>query len=222
MPDGYPFQLSGEQMRALGARATEMVIHHFETNRGDSVARTLTRADTERLLRTPLPEQGNPGADLLDLLGRDVFPNALKSDHPRFYAFVPSPTNFVSVIGDLLTSGYNPRTAMAQRTGWIPPRRGRHSGDRRVDGELVRHADRSETQIDAITRETVDRMREDGYALVLSTALRGRAALRLCPIHPGTTVAEIEETIGRLSRFARAASGAMPPTAGPEPSRRPA
>jgi aromatic-L-amino-acid decarboxylase len=484
MPDGHPLQLSGEQMRALGAQAMEMVIHHFETNRDDSVARTLSRADTERLLRTPLPEHGTPVGDLLDLLGRDVFPNALKTDHPRFYAFVPSPTNFVSVIGDLLTSGHNlfaghwlassaagqielnvlqwlnelvgfPQaaggilvtggsmanlsaiavardarlggpdersvvycsdqthsslakglrvigfrpgqrrtirtddafrmsvpaleTAIAAdraagrlpfcvvanggttNTGAVDPlgpiadvcqrerlwlhldgaygaaavitERGRNAlaGLERADSitldphkwlfqpyelgcllvrdaELLRnafrveeedHADylmdvtrhiandvnfyergvqltrsfkalklwlslrtfglaefrrainvgldmadsaerllradrrwtivtpaqmgvvtfrwndatRSDAQIDAITRETVDRMREDGYALVLSTALRGRAALRLCPIHPATTVAEIEETIARLGHFARAASDAMPPTA---------
>lgn len=56
-------------------------------------------------------------------------------------------------------------------------------------------------EIDAITSRTVDLMREDGYALVMSTMLRGRPALRLCPINPGTTAAEIDETIARLQRF---------------------
>ena len=94
-------------MRALGTRALDLVIHHFETNGDAPVARTLTRAETESLLRTPLPERGTPVDELLDILARDVFPNAFKADHPRFYAFVPSPVNFVSVIGDLLTSGHN-------------------------------------------------------------------------------------------------------------------
>src|SRR5450759_235796 len=107
MPERAPLQLSSDEMRALGARALEMVIHHFETNRDESVARSLTRAETERMLRTPLAEHGVPVDDLLDVLARDVFPNAFKADHPRFYAFVPSPVNFVSVIGDLLISGHN-------------------------------------------------------------------------------------------------------------------
>jgi glutamate/tyrosine decarboxylase-like PLP-dependent enzyme len=94
-------------MEALGTQALDLVIHHFETNRENSVAVTLPRQQTERMLRTPLPEQPTPVGDLVDILARDVFPNALKSDHPRFYAFVPSPTNFVSVIGDLLISGHN-------------------------------------------------------------------------------------------------------------------
>jgi aromatic-L-amino-acid decarboxylase len=107
MPPKAPLQLSHHEMRALGAQALDLVIHHFETNRADPVAVTLPRAQTERLLRTPLPEEATPVHELVEVLARDVFPNALKSDHPRFYAFVPSPTNFVSVIGDLLISGHN-------------------------------------------------------------------------------------------------------------------
>jgi glutamate/tyrosine decarboxylase-like PLP-dependent enzyme len=94
-------------MHALGTQALDLVIRHFETNRENAVAVTIPRAATERLLRTPLPEQATPVAELVEILARDIFPNALKSDHPRFYAFVPSPTNFVSVIGDLLISGHN-------------------------------------------------------------------------------------------------------------------
>ncbi len=103
----HPLQLSGAEMRALGARAMEMVVRHFENNRDEPVACTLPRATTELLLRTPLPEHGTPVNELLDIVARDVFPNSLKTDHPRFYSFVPSPTNFVSVVGDLLTSGHN-------------------------------------------------------------------------------------------------------------------
>ena len=94
-------------MRALGERALDMVIRHFETNRDAPVGRTLTRADAERMLRTGIPELGTPVNELLDVLERDVFANALKTDHPRFYAFVPGPTNFVSVMGDMLTSAHN-------------------------------------------------------------------------------------------------------------------
>lgn len=107
MPQKAPLQLSRDEMQSLGAQALELVIDHFETNRTNPVAVTLPRAQTERMLRTPLPESPTPVGELVEILARDVFPNALKSDHPRFYAFVPSPTNFVSVIGDLLISGHN-------------------------------------------------------------------------------------------------------------------
>ena len=107
MTTGNPLELSGDDMRRLGARAMEMVVRHVETNRDAPVSRTMARADTERLLRTPLPEAPTPVDELLTILERDVFTAALRTDHPRFYAFVPSPTNFVSIVGDLLTSGHN-------------------------------------------------------------------------------------------------------------------
>jgi glutamate/tyrosine decarboxylase-like PLP-dependent enzyme len=69
-----------------------------------------------------------------------------------------------------------------------------------------RDATKTDAQIDAITRGTVDLMREDGYALVMSTALNHRPVLRLCPINPSTNRAEIEETIARLGRFSKIVS----------------
>jgi glutamate/tyrosine decarboxylase-like PLP-dependent enzyme len=107
MPPKAPLQLTHDEMKTLGTQALDLVIEHFESNRENAVAVTLPRAQTERMLRTDLPEQATPVRELVEILARDVFPNSLKSDHPRFYAFVPSPTNFVSVVGDLLISGHN-------------------------------------------------------------------------------------------------------------------
>jgi len=67
-------------------------------------------------------------------------------------------------------------------------------------------ASRTSAEIDEITRRTVDLMRADGYALVMSTTLRGRPALRICSIHPGATAEEIRETIRRLAIFSVEAS----------------
>jgi glutamate/tyrosine decarboxylase-like PLP-dependent enzyme len=44
---------------------------------------------------------------LLSRLEKDVFPNNLHVDHPRFFAFVPGPGNFVSTMADALASGFN-------------------------------------------------------------------------------------------------------------------
>jgi glutamate/tyrosine decarboxylase-like PLP-dependent enzyme len=94
-------------MRELGARAMQIVIRHFEEGRDAPVSRELRRRETEALLRTPIPELGTPFHELLDEVVDDVLPNITHTDHPRFYAFVPSPINFVSVIGDLLAAGHN-------------------------------------------------------------------------------------------------------------------
>jgi aromatic-L-amino-acid decarboxylase len=53
------------------------------------------------------PESGRDPSELLSQLERDVIPNNLHVDHPRFFAFVPGPNNFVSVMADALAAGFN-------------------------------------------------------------------------------------------------------------------
>lgn len=103
----HPLQLSGADMRALGTQAMEVVVRHFESGRDERVSTELRRRDTEALLRTPLPEEGMPALQLLDEVVRKVLPNISHTDHPRFYSFVPSPINFVSVVADLIATGHN-------------------------------------------------------------------------------------------------------------------
>jgi glutamate/tyrosine decarboxylase-like PLP-dependent enzyme len=45
--------------------------------------------------------------ELLARLEKEVFPNNLHVDHPRFFAFVPGPGNFISTMADALASGFN-------------------------------------------------------------------------------------------------------------------
>src|SRR2546423_10502773 len=56
---------------------------------------------------------------------------------------------------------------------------------------------------DELQTRLVDAMMKDGYALLTSTELRGRACLRLCTINPRTTEADIIGTVDRLDKFAR-------------------
>jgi glutamate/tyrosine decarboxylase-like PLP-dependent enzyme len=71
------------------------------------VTRKESREKLESLLREPLPEDGADVDAVLMRLQRDVFDNIMHLDHPRFFAFVPSPSNFVSVMADALASGFN-------------------------------------------------------------------------------------------------------------------
>jgi glutamate/tyrosine decarboxylase-like PLP-dependent enzyme len=102
-----PLRLTRQQMQALGEQALAMVIDHTEQIREQPTTTSLSRGEASRRLPTPILETPTPPGELLDLLARDVFPNAFRADHPRFYAFVPSPSNFVSAVGDFLTSGHN-------------------------------------------------------------------------------------------------------------------
>jgi len=94
-------------MRTLGYRVIDIVVEHFATLPEKRVTRKTDRATLEALLRDELPEGGTDPLTLLDQVERDVFDNIMHLDHPRFFAFVPSPSNFIGVMADTLVTGFN-------------------------------------------------------------------------------------------------------------------
>ncbi len=107
MSDHDTLTLSPNEMRALGYRVIDMLVEHFETLPEKRVTRKTDRASMEARLREELPDQGTDPLVVLDQVGRDVFENIMHLDHPRFFAFVPSPSNFVGVMADALAVGFN-------------------------------------------------------------------------------------------------------------------
>src|SRR5262245_9591435 len=102
-----PLELAPEEMRTLGYRVIETIIEHFELLRDKPVTLIAGRLELEQLLREPVPEKGTAVSKLLDQLREDVFSNVMHLDHPRFFAYVPGPINFVSVMADALATGFN-------------------------------------------------------------------------------------------------------------------
>ena len=101
-------ELTSEEMRSLGYRIVDQIVEHFDALAGKPVMRVSPRAELEAELREPLPERPTPVDALLDQLRRVVWPNIGNVQHPRFFAFIPSPSNFVSVMADALAAGFNP------------------------------------------------------------------------------------------------------------------
>lgn len=95
-------------MRQLGYRVVDQLVEHFEHLASKPVMWVSPRSELETKLREPLPEQPAPLDSLLEQLQRDVWSNIGNIQHPRFFAFIPSPSNFVSVMADALAAGFNP------------------------------------------------------------------------------------------------------------------
>ncbi|MGI9384697.1 MAG: pyridoxal phosphate-dependent decarboxylase family protein, partial [Methyloligellaceae bacterium] len=100
-------ELTPEEMRSLGYRAVDLLVDHIATLPEQSPVALASRKEMDDLLMEPPPEQGTDAADVLGDVIEKVFPNCDRLTHPRFFAFVPSPSNFVSVIGDFLATGFN-------------------------------------------------------------------------------------------------------------------
>ncbi|MDX1660626.1 MAG: aminotransferase class I/II-fold pyridoxal phosphate-dependent enzyme [Gemmatimonadota bacterium] len=106
-PDLAELELDRETMRALGYRVVDLLVEHWSTLRDQPAGRTASRERLEALLDEPPAEDpGDPEA-ILQRLERDVLGWMGRVHHPRFFAFIPSPSNFVSVLGDAIAAGHN-------------------------------------------------------------------------------------------------------------------
>jgi aromatic-L-amino-acid decarboxylase len=104
---GVRLELGAEEMRALGNQVVDLIVDHFAGIHDERVGRKAGREHLEALLRGPAPEEpGNP-SEIFAPLREQLFDNMLHVDHPRFFAFVPGPNNFVSVMADALAAGFN-------------------------------------------------------------------------------------------------------------------
>lgn len=99
--------LSKEEMKRLGYRAVDLLIDHLSSLPEKKVSNTKSRNELEDLLGEPLPlQEGNPD-ELLDKVISEVLANTMHLNHPRFFAFVSSPSNYMSALADFLVSGFN-------------------------------------------------------------------------------------------------------------------
>jgi aromatic-L-amino-acid decarboxylase len=96
-----------DEMRQFGYRVVDLIADHFANMRHGPVG---AKADPARILSLfdlEVSESGRDPRELLAQLEREVFPNNLHVDHPRFFAFVPGPNNFISTMADALAAGFN-------------------------------------------------------------------------------------------------------------------
>ena len=100
-------EFSRERMREIGYRVVDRIVEHLVTLPSQRVG---TKGDPAVLLKAlsePVPEQGMEFEAVLDLVEREVLANTMHVNHPRFFAYVPGPGNYVGAMADALISGYN-------------------------------------------------------------------------------------------------------------------
>jgi aromatic-L-amino-acid decarboxylase len=93
-------------------QALSWLLHQFTNLTNLPVGRSATRQQMEALLREPPPETGQDFAWVLSEYQEKVASYAMRIDHPRFFAFIPSAPTFYSILGELLASGTNPFAAV--------------------------------------------------------------------------------------------------------------
>ena len=98
--------MSAEEMRELGYQAIDVIIDYLQTVQDLPVVPP--RAGHPEAKKLPaFSESGIALNELLPLVQRDVFADCMNLMHPRFFAYIPGPGNYLSAIADLLVSGHN-------------------------------------------------------------------------------------------------------------------
>jgi len=100
-------ELSPEQLRRLGYQIVDMLVDHQQSPRNEKAAAMIDWTASESIRNAPFPDEGGPPEQALEYLRREIFPHMMRPDHPRFFAFVPSPSNAVSALAEALIGGFN-------------------------------------------------------------------------------------------------------------------
>jgi glutamate/tyrosine decarboxylase-like PLP-dependent enzyme len=100
-------EFSPDRMRQIGYRVVDRLVDHLATLPTQRVGTKGDPAVLMKALSEPVPEQGMEFEAVLDQVERDVLANTMHVNHPRFFAYVPGPGNFIGAMADALISGYN-------------------------------------------------------------------------------------------------------------------
>ncbi|MDQ3908290.1 MAG: aminotransferase class I/II-fold pyridoxal phosphate-dependent enzyme [Acidobacteriota bacterium] len=108
MVDENRLSLSTEEMRRLGYRVIDLLVEHHASLSRQRVSDVPDRAEIRARLSRGVPDEGRPPEEVFEEAFGEVFSAMAHLQHPRFFAFVPSPSNFVGVLADALAAGMNP------------------------------------------------------------------------------------------------------------------
>lgn len=103
----HTLYLSKEEMREYGYRVVDALVEHFDTLNTKSPVTNASRAEMDELLQESAPEKGMNGREVLDFVVQQVLQKNDIVSHPQAFAFVPGPSNYISVMADTLATGFN-------------------------------------------------------------------------------------------------------------------
>jgi aromatic-L-amino-acid/L-tryptophan decarboxylase len=100
-------ELSVEDMRRLVAQVLDYIVPHIESLPHQPSVDIEGGTEMARGLVEPLPEEGQPYPELLDLLFRRVIPKSFNTAGPGYLAYIPSGGIFHAAVADLITDAVN-------------------------------------------------------------------------------------------------------------------
>jgi len=99
-------ELPPGEFRRLGHSVIDAIADYFEQQRDWPVRLPSQRSELESALH-PVTEQGRPPDAVIADVMTHILPHCMHVNHPRFFAFVPGPSNQIGVLSETLASAFN-------------------------------------------------------------------------------------------------------------------
>lgn len=99
--------LSRKEMQDFGYKVVDAIVDHFENENQKLPVATASRKEIDALFMEDIPEKPMAADDVLKFVLENVMTNSNVMTHPKAYAFVPGPSNYISVMSDTLATGFN-------------------------------------------------------------------------------------------------------------------
>ena len=104
----HPLAMDVEAMRRAGYATVDALVARLANPGADPVLRRASPAEMRSRLGGPPPEQAGDYGAVLARVVTDVLPFASRTDHPGYFAFVPSFTTWPAALAELTAAAANP------------------------------------------------------------------------------------------------------------------
>ena len=104
----HQLRMDVEAMRRAGYATVDALVARLADPGADVVLRRAGPAEMRDRLAGPAPEQPGDYGEVLGRLLADVLPYASRTDHPGYFAFVPSFTTWPAALAELIAAAANP------------------------------------------------------------------------------------------------------------------
>lgn len=107
LDDAEPLlSLSPDEMRRLGYQVIDHVVDALAGLRDRAPSVRATPDELAAIMREEMPMTASSPDDVLSQAVDSVLGSAIRVDHPRFFAYIPLPSNYIGVLAETLASGF--------------------------------------------------------------------------------------------------------------------
>ncbi len=113
--------MTEQEMKALGYKVIDYIVEHRLNYDNEKVSNIGTYDDLSKEVGKEVPLHGEDPAAVFEELNTLIKNNIVHLDHPRFFSFIPGPSNYLSVLADTLSTTTKLKGHLALRMCPIHP-----------------------------------------------------------------------------------------------------